>query len=105
MDIRAFKLTSGEEIIAGYVGHVAPSATAYGKIIVNRPRVINVQQVQPGQFGLALAPWMLSIGGNDSGPDGEIALASQTVMTPSGVPVPAAIEKEYLKMTSGIQLV
>lgn len=97
MNIRAFKLITGEEVITSYVMGGGDSVTFI------RPRVINVQQVAPGQFGLALAPWMLSQGGDDIG--FEVTIPLDRIVTPTGTNVPNAIEKEYLKMTSGIQLV
>jgi len=99
--VRAFKLTTGEEIIATYNDSDQPADRK--SVVITRPRVINVQQVAPGQFSLALAPWLLSIGGEDR--DIVIPLNASTVVTKRGVEVPSGIEKEYLKITSGIALV
>lgn len=91
MKILAFKLVSGEEVIARVNGQLDD------KYLVSKAQVLQFQQVRPGQMALALVPWILS---NPEASD--IPIQMSNVIT--AVPPSEKVEKEYLAQTSNIML-
>lgn len=92
-EIRAFKLKSGEEIIARCT-NLNDSTTHY---ILSKVRQIIMQPIGPGQVGIGFMPWVATA------QDEEIALKVECLACDPLHP-PQNIEKEYLSQTTGIAL-
>lgn len=111
MDIRGFKLITGEEVIAGIIEEVRASTNtsstdglfdSSGPIVaynIRKPHILRVQPVGPGQLGLAFVPWMLS------NPDvSSVNLPVSSIIT-EPFEISDQVEKQYLQQTSGIELI
>jgi hypothetical protein len=102
-EILAFKLISGDEIVAQVVsrtpGLLTDSSdskpTAY---VVRRPHILQMQQMGPGQVGLAFIPWTLS---NPTIERMELP-ASAILLT---YPPSDNVEQQYMEQTSALQVV
>ena len=104
-EVKSFKLVTGEEIVSEVTRtlhllnerldpHVSSDVSYYE---LRRPHVLQLQQVAPGQFGLALVPWVLS------NPDiGSIQLPISSVIV--SFSPNESVERQYLEQTSGISL-
>ena len=103
--VLAFKLTSGEEVIAEVVEHQVSRLSENtsltnmnGDYVVRRPHVLRFQPISPGQLGLAFVPWILS------NPDIQnVVIFGKSLLAPP-FEISAEVEKQYLQQTSGIQL-
>lgn len=93
-NIKAFKLKSGEEIIARCDNHI----NVDDKYKLSKVRQIVIQPIGPGQMGLAFLPWIATA------QDDEILLKANHLACDPFIP-PENIEKEYLQQTTGIALV
>jgi hypothetical protein len=95
-DVKAFKMTTGEEVLA----EVLNTTIVNDKVVtynVRRPHILQFQPVGPGQMGLALVPWTLS---NPSIERMEMpAQAVLLTYEPS-----KKVSDQYLSQTSGISL-
>lgn len=108
--VKAFKLTTGEEVVAalvdtkfaeivardnGLTSYTAGKPTSY---TLRRPNVLRFQPVAPGQVGLAFVPWTLS------NPEIEtVEIPAEFVISifdPS-----EQVTTQYLSQTSGIELI
>jgi hypothetical protein len=89
-EVRIFKLTTGEEIIAR-------AEQEQDKIILNKPMTFQAVPTQvQGAMGMAMVPWIISAKGDFI----EISLSHIVVETE---PKPD-LEKKYLSQISGITL-
>lgn len=94
MAVKGFKLISGEEILA----RLDEGSSTEDKYAVERPRLVIPQQTGNNSLTIVLVPWAISAGENAS-----LEIRSSVV---SAVFDPIdAIEREYVKETTGIQLV
>lgn len=103
--VKAFKLITGEEVIAEVqdtktqqlLQEDARDIRDAALYTLRRPHVLQVQQVAPGKFGMAIVPYTLS------NPDlEEVVIPASRVITIFGVA--DSIEKQYLQQTSGLAL-
>ena len=97
ISVQGFKLVSGEEIIGRVDDRV--SMVASDKYVIERPRVLIPQQMGNGQISLGMAPWIISAGEDATHEISPDAVAS------GPFDVMKNIETEYLRQTTGIQLV
>jgi len=91
-EIKLFKMNTGEEIIAKVVKQDGDMLT------LASPRVLMAQQVQSGQVGIAMIPWLMGA------PDMDIQISVEDVV---GIPVgdlPKQLSDGYLQQTTGIAL-
>jgi len=104
--IRAFKMVSGEEVIAE-IQHTQTKtflteSEHFGRTNIEyhlrRPHVLQIQQVAPGKLGMALVPLFLS--NHDA--EEVIVLASSLLTVP--VEPHSAVQKQYLDQTSGLAI-
>lgn len=95
--VLAFKLLSGEEVIAEVVRRSLTSISAY-EWTVRRPHVLRFHPVAPGQMGLAFVPLTLS------NPNLETLIIETKSLLFAPFEVSAEVEKQYLQQTSGIAL-
>lgn len=93
MNVMGFKLISGEEILA----RVDDIMTNNDKYAIERPLVV-IPQKMGNQVALGLVPWIISAGEN-----ARVNL-KESVVASTFSPI-REIEDEYLKQTTGIQLV
>lgn len=92
-NIKCFKLTTGEEIIADQV------ASVHDYYRLAKPRVLVAQQTGPRTVGVvAMVPWMFC------DPDGQHRLYKQFVIGEPHQSLPKDLEDGYLKETSGIEI-
>ena len=93
-NIKVFKLTTGDEIIAKVVSspeNVIPNWK------IEKARMIIMQQTQAGHIGLGLLPWLAS------NVDGEVEIySSALVLVPFSPDV--NLENEYIQQTTGIAI-
>ena len=91
-EVKIFKLTTGEELIARKEGNVEDD------ILVNQPLVlIQVQTNSKDTMGAALVPWLVS-----ANPDNLIKLSPEHIVaetTPRN-----DVEKNYLEKITGLTL-
>lgn len=92
MQVKGFKLISGEEIIA----RVNEFNEKQNKYLIEKPKLIIPQQVG-NQLTLGMVPWAI---GSDE--NGTIEIKESAIIAEFNI-VPE-IEKEYIKQTTGIQL-
>lgn len=92
-EIICVKLSSGEEVI----GTLQDGGDTY-RVLVGNARVLVMQPTGPGQFGVAMMPWMIS------GQDDVVAIKTEHVVGELLNGVPKQLEDAYLSNTSGIQL-
>lgn len=90
--VRAFKLSTGEEIIAGI-----ERRDGNGEIILNRPKAIGLVQTPNHEVAIQLIPFMAS------NQDGNITIFEDHVVAETEPT--SELEKGYLSKTSGIQMV
>lgn len=93
MSVKGFKLISGEEVI----GRVDENLSTEDKYVVERPRLIIPQQMG-NQLTIVLVPWAIS-----AGEDATIEIKASAI-TSQFAPI-TEIERDYVKQTTGIQLV
>lgn len=92
MNIKIFKLVSGEEIIT----KVFEDVPLQSFIIIEKPRSIQPIPQGPNQFGIGLLPYMIT------NADGQIKLYRTAI---SGeCDAPPDVEKVYLQQTTNIQI-
>ena len=97
-DVYAFKMVSGEEVIAELKSTITMEPS--GKPIsyhVRRPHILQFQPVGPGQMGLALVPWTLA---DPTIENLEIPGTAILLKYPAG----ESTARQYLQQTSGIAL-
>lgn len=92
MKIVLLKLITGEEIIARRM----PTSIS-GKDEFEKPRVLALTPIGPGQVGASLMPWVV---GN---PDGKFIIDEKHIITQCD-DIPKNLEDTYLQNTSGIQI-
>lgn len=92
MNVKGFKLISGEEIVA----RVESFDDKQNKYLIEKPKLIIPQQIG-NQLTLGMVPWAI---GSDE--NGTIFLKESAIIAEFNI-VPE-IEKEYIKQTTGIQL-
>lgn len=103
--VLAFKLVSGEEVVAEVLEEITSESIlveskSSGEVkayVVRRPHILRFQQVAPGQIGLAFVPWTLS------NPEIERLELPASAVLLSYEPS-ANVERQYLEQTSGISL-
>lgn len=97
MAVLAFKLVSGQEIIAEATANTATlNSTGAHSYTLSKPHVLQLQQ-HMGNVGLVLIPWFLSapdVRGVEVGIEHIVAVISPD----------SQVEKQYLSQTSGISL-
>jgi len=91
MDIRVFKLNTGDEIIADVTDVTDESLT------LNKPRIIAVHPVAAGQMQVALVPFAAS------NPDSSVIMKCNAIVGEIVNPS-QEIQDGYLEQTSGIVL-
>lgn len=104
--VKAFKLVTGEEIIAEVrdsttqllLEEVSKGMRAEEKsYVLRRPNVLHFQQVAPGKFGMAMAPYTLS------NPElEEVTIPANKIITTYNVA--SSVEKQYLEQNTGLAL-
>jgi hypothetical protein len=103
--VRAFKLVTGEEVIAEVqdtftqklLQEIVRDVRDNVVYTLRRPHVLQVQQFAPGKFGMAMVPYTLS------NPDLEtVTIPASHVIT--SFPAADNVEKQYLQQTSGLAL-
>lgn len=91
MEVKSFKLMTGEEIVARVMDETRT------EFVVDSPQVLQFQRVSQNQMGLAFVPWALS---NPEISDLQLSKSSIVAVYP-----PASdVEKQYLSQTSKIAL-
>ena len=91
MEVKSFKLVTGEEIVARVIDETKSEFT------IDSPQVLQFQRVSQNQMGLAFVPWALS------NPEiSELILPRSS--TVAVYPPAADVEKQYLSQTSKIAL-
>lgn len=100
MTIQAFKLLTGEEIVA----KVLKFDNDTRKYTLEKPRTIMMTPGKDRQLHLSLVPWMVSAQDPDGEAESDSCLYEAAVV---GEPqkVPALLEKGYLQNVSTIQLI
>lgn len=103
--VRAFKMITGEELVArvddnNTLDLLQEEVRDIRDVVpyrLKKPHVMQIQQVAPGKFGLAMVPWTLS------NPDLEVVTihASHVVFS---FDVSPSVEKQFVQQTSGIEL-
>ncbi len=94
--VLAFKLLSGEEVIAEVLSQALnPVVTSWN---LRRPHVLRFHPVGPGQMGLAFVPLTLS------NPNLETLRIEGKSLLFAPFEVSVEVEKQYLQQTSGIAL-
>lgn len=91
MNVKSFKLVTGEEIIARVEEDLE------NRVVLLKPRVIRVIQARGGEVGIAMLPWVVS--GGDENPVTLFAASIITIVTPT-----REVEQTYLSETSAIAL-
>lgn len=92
MNIKIFKLVSGEEIIT----KVLEDSSLQSYIVIEKPRSIQPVPQGPNQFGIGLLPYIIT------NADGQIKLYKAAI---SGeCDAPSDVEKVYLQQTTNIQI-
>lgn len=105
MEVMAFKLTSGDEIIAEVTSvnrgsKLLTETSNVGTIesyTVRHPHTIQFQPVGNGQLGLALVPWTLS-----NPTIHELELPATAVLLP--FPPSENVKRQYVSQTTGLAL-
>lgn len=95
--VRAFKFTSGEEVIAEIKSYPFSSPDKQSWEL-RRPHILRFHPVGPNQMGLAFVPWTLS------NPDLESVVVSRVNMLCDPFEISADVEKQFLQQTSGIAI-
>lgn len=104
MDIRAFKLTTGEEIVTEIVTEIEKSENTSGYNL-KKPRVLLMSPGKdPDQMHVTLVPWMTSAQNPTTGSEQNIVLHTHSIVAELS-DVPSALEKGYIANTSAIQMI
>ena len=90
-EVRAFKLSSGEEVIAKI------EQDFNDKVVISKPRVVQAMRMKDGAVGISLVPWIFS--GSDTQP---VTLFFSNIVTVVS-PIPEMVDN-YLRETSGLDL-
>lgn len=94
MNIQAFKLITGEEVVADFTGAASEGGVEYYNL--EKPRLLMLQDVGNGRIGMIFMPWL------HANFDASVKLSSKFVICahkPSD-----EIEQGYLEKTSGLTL-
>jgi len=94
-----FKTTSSEEVIASLVEEKEDY------IILERARVLVMQQTPEGHIGLGMLPFMVSAENPEFKTEGNVKLYRKCIMCELEKEPPAGLVKAYLAQFSKIQLV
>jgi len=101
-NIRLFKLVTSEEVVAKVISEKE------GHYVLEKPRLCAMQQGkgEDGKIGnfLVLLPWIMYATDPNTGTEKDIKLYKNVI---AGEPIglPLVMEKEYLSVTSTIQLI
>ena len=87
--IKVFKLSTGEEMIAGVVSESS------SETVVSSPRTMQMMQTPHG-ISAGLVPWMLT------SPDAEVAVKTNHIV--ASIDCPADVEQSYRQQTSKLDL-
>lgn len=100
-DVKAFRIVSGEEVVATVSNYENTSADYY---ILEKPRALMLQQGPDGTVGVAMLPFMASANNPDFDSESDVTLYKKDIVA-EVVDVPDMLEKAYLQQTSRIALV
>lgn len=100
-DVKAFRIVSGEEVVATVSNYEAVSSDCY---ILEKPRALMLQQGPDGTVGVAMLPFMASANNPDFDSESDVMLYKKDIVA-EVVDVPDVLEKAYLQQTSRIALV
>lgn len=103
-DVKAFRIVSGEEVVAVVEESVAIVSDELDYYILEKPRALMLQQGPDGTVGVAMLPFMASANNPDLDSESDVKLYKKDIVA-EVVTVPDALEKAYLQQTSGIALV
>lgn len=90
MDLRSYKLVTGEEIIGRFEKDID------GAVVLSKVRIM----VLNGEMRIILVPWMMSASEDDV----EIKHTAIVGSPADGNRIPASLETYYIETTSSIQL-
>jgi len=94
MNIKSFKLITGEEIIGDLI-----DVKEYGTIFtVERPFIVQIIPQAGGSMGVALIPWLAT------DPEGIVVLTNESLLVKVPIDPTKQFCDQYLQQTTSIQL-
>jgi len=101
-DVKAFRIVSGEEVVAVVTDYHNTTNESY--YTLKKPRALMLQQGSDGTVGVAMLPFMASANNPDFDSESDVILYKKDIVA-EVVDIPSALEAAYLQQTSGIALV
>jgi hypothetical protein len=97
-DIGAFKLVSGEEVVATIIEEDS------NKYVLDKPRTLLMTPGERGQVHLSMIPWMISAQDPNTKTEHHTLMYKSSIIG-TLIGIPEQLKNGYIRNTSSIQLV